>query len=136
VRVQFSLVLMAPRFPVRAAWAYAAFDRCPAPRPRVGCAEFAALLAEPGAVERVAAAVYNALEFAVAAKFPIIEAIRDFLTARGALCAHVSGSGPTVFGLWPGRPPRGLAAEVRGRFGPRVAVFADSLESAISKGQS
>jgi 4-diphosphocytidyl-2-C-methyl-D-erythritol kinase len=44
--------------------------------------------------------VYNDLAFAVRDKFPLLEFTRGDLLSNGALCAEVSGSGPSLFALF------------------------------------
>lgn len=118
------LVLLCPGFPVSAAWAYANLDRVPRPSAPVRAAEFAAAL-QKGPLEELASATYNALEYAVLDKFPLVEMLRDFLMQAGALCAHVSGSGPTVFGLFNSPVPSGLADRARETFGPSLVVWSN-----------
>ena len=40
------------------------------------------------------------LELVTAREYPVIEEIKNFMNKRGALNAMMSGSGPTVFGLF------------------------------------
>ena len=117
------LVLLCPGFPVSAAWAYANLARMRRPPPPVRAAEFATLLPE-NSTAKLAAAVYNALEYAVFDKFPLVKILRDFLLKSGALCAHVSGSGPTVFGLFDDRIPDGIEKRARDTFGSFLGVWA------------
>ncbi len=122
---RLAVAVAAVRFPVRAAWAYAAWDRLPR-RPAASrtCEEFAALLRPGTAVQEIADNSFNALEFAILEKFPIVGLVREFLLAHGALCARVSGSGPSVFSVWESRPRAGeLGAALRREFGPRADLF-------------
>ncbi len=48
----------------------------------------------------VAARLGNVLETVTAKKYPQVEEIKAFMKARGALNALMSGSGPTVFGIY------------------------------------
>jgi 4-diphosphocytidyl-2-C-methyl-D-erythritol kinase len=91
------IVLASPGFPVAAAWAYANRGRVPLP-PAPPLGELLAALAA-GSLDGVARLTHNALEYAVLDKFPLVRLLRDALLAQGCLCAHVSGSGPTVYGL-------------------------------------
>jgi 4-diphosphocytidyl-2-C-methyl-D-erythritol kinase len=60
-----------------------------------------ALTAGPPAA--VAAALYNDFEPAIEARHPIVREIRQAVLAFGAIGALMSGSGPTVFGLFESR---------------------------------
>lgn len=51
----------------------------------------------------MAARLENVLETVTVKKYPVIARIKEFLTARGALGALMSGSGPTVFALYDDR---------------------------------
>ena len=42
----------------------------------------------------------NVFEPGIVEKYPVIGEIRDFMTKRGAIKAMMSGSGPTVFGIF------------------------------------
>ncbi len=121
VRHDLCVVLLAPGFPVSAAWAYANADRIPRPPAPAAAAEFAETLAG-GTLEALAAQTYNALEFAILDKFPLVGMLREFLRGEGALAAHVSGSGPTVFGVFARPPAPGLAERARAVFGAELAV--------------
>lgn len=100
------IVLANPGFPVSAAWAYAHRRDVPVP-PAPALDGFLAALAA-GAVDEVARLTYNALEHGVLEKFPLVRMLRDGLLEQGCLSAHVSGSGPTVYGIC--RPGTGRAA--------------------------
>jgi len=47
----------------------------------------------------------NTLEIPVFRKYPILELYREFLLENGALSARMSGSGSTVFGIFPEKAP-------------------------------
>ncbi len=53
-----------------------------------------------GNFEGVAQNVGNILETVTIGKYPIIDGIKSFMKSSGALCALMSGSGPTVFGIY------------------------------------
>ena len=54
---------------------------------------------------------FNALEYAAVKCCPDIARLKNFLTDAGALCASMSGSGPTVFGLFEDRAAACRAAD-------------------------
>jgi 4-diphosphocytidyl-2-C-methyl-D-erythritol kinase len=110
------VVLLNGGFPVPASWAYANLRRCGQPEPPALAGLLAGL--EQGEIAAVARHCFNALEFAVIDKFPLVELMLEFLRQSGCLAAHVSGSGPTVFGICAelGQAQR-LAQRAQRRFG-------------------
>lgn len=55
---------------------------------------------EAGNLQGVTDRMENVLETVTVRKYPIIEEIKDFMKENGALNALMSGSGPTVFGVF------------------------------------
>ena len=55
---------------------------------------------EEGDIEKVASRMGNVLENVTIGTYPIIEEIKDAMKKEGALNAMMSGSGPTVFGIF------------------------------------
>ena len=53
-----------------------------------------------GDLKATAQAMGNVLELVTAREYPVIEEIKNFMKKGGALNAMMSGSGPTVFGLF------------------------------------
>lgn len=53
-----------------------------------------------GSLCEVAAHMGNVLEDVTASEYPVIESIKDLMKEEGALNSLMSGSGPTVFGLF------------------------------------
>ena len=51
-------------------------------------------------IHKVAASMGNVLEKVTVEEYPVIEEIKNVMKAEGALNAMMSGSGPTVFGLY------------------------------------
>jgi 4-diphosphocytidyl-2-C-methyl-D-erythritol kinase len=123
-RRPLEVVLANPGFPVSAAWAYAHRARVPvATAPSLE--DLLAALAD-GRLAAVAALTYNALEYAVLDKFPLVRLLRDGLLEYGCLCAHVSGSGPTVYGLCQDGAGPAIAARLGALYGDAVWVCATS----------
>ena len=54
-------------------------------------------------LSKVASSMGNVLESVTIEKYPIIETIKDAMKEAGALNAMMSGSGPTVFGIFDNR---------------------------------
>jgi 4-diphosphocytidyl-2-C-methyl-D-erythritol kinase len=77
---------------------YAEADRIGATRAALDRERVGALAALP--LEQLAGAIENDLEAAAVSLRPELESTRAELIARGALAARVSGSGPTVFGVF------------------------------------
>lgn len=87
------LVLVNPNVPVSTAWVYK----------NLQLTQRECLATIPDSFEDAAALcafLSNDLEQVTIPAFPVISDIKDELRANGALCALMSGSGPTVFGLF------------------------------------
>lgn len=98
VKKSFDLVLINPGYAVSTRQVYEAVDRqCIVAHPdnRVMTEALAA-----GDIEGMAASLGNVLELATLAMHPDIVKIKEALIAWGALGALMSGSGPTVFGIF------------------------------------
>lgn len=64
----------------------------------------------------IAARMENVLETVTVGRYPVVEEIKAFLKERGALNALMSGSGPTVFGVYEERESAERAyGELKGR---------------------
>ncbi|MDD2979858.1 MAG: 4-(cytidine 5'-diphospho)-2-C-methyl-D-erythritol kinase [Hespellia sp.] len=55
---------------------------------------------EQNSLDQIAAAMGNVLELVTIDKYPVIEDIKNIMKECGALNAMMSGSGPTVFGIF------------------------------------
>lgn len=90
------LVLVRPEVSVNTGWAYGRWrpELCGGPE----LPEFVAAL-ERGEPREIAGLLRNDLEPGVAAEVPEIAAAREWLLARGALGARMTGSGSVVFGI-------------------------------------
>jgi 4-diphosphocytidyl-2-C-methyl-D-erythritol kinase len=87
------VVLVNPNVPVSTAWVYKNLQLTP----RDG------LVTIPDSFEDVVAlcaVLSNDLETVTIPAFPVIATIKEELIRHGALCSLMSGSGPTVFGLF------------------------------------
>ena len=58
---------------------------------------------ESGSLGQIAGCMGNILEEVTIPMYPVIEEIKQEMKAQGALNAMMSGSGPTVFGLYESR---------------------------------
>lgn len=66
---------------------------------------------ETGDLEKLCACMGNVLESVTIPACPVISTIRDVMREEGAAGAMMSGSGPTVFGLFEDGPQAAAAAE-------------------------
>jgi 4-diphosphocytidyl-2-C-methyl-D-erythritol kinase len=130
-RRDFALVLVYPGFPVASRRAYEWLDayrgaeaaekaRCQLPEPDT-------LRRMYGQEEIATWTLFNSFTPVLTARFPLLEEIKTTLKQAGAIAAGVSGSGSTVFGLFPGRDDARRAAG-KIKKGPSQAKFVDPLE--------
>ena len=103
-----TLVLVPQAGGLRAAEVYAEADRLGSPRPILAPAAVRALAAQP--LEALATRLQNDLEPAVLSLRPDLERPLGALRRAGALAALVTGSGPTVFGVFRDRAAAAAAA--------------------------
>jgi 4-diphosphocytidyl-2-C-methyl-D-erythritol kinase len=87
------VLLVNPGFETSTAWVYKNVNL--RLTKKVDCTKIARL-----SVRNIADGLHNDLEAVTAAAHPVITMIEDMLLAQGALGARMSGSGPTVFGLF------------------------------------
>lgn len=108
-----SVVLAKPPVSVSTPWAYRSYDAHP-PEYHPDNTAFMEALTRG---DRAACAhlIGNVLEPVTEAEHPVIGDYRARMRAHGALCAMMSGSGPTVFGLFAQEQTAAAAAEVFGR---------------------
>lgn len=76
-------------------------------------------------IEDVVGWLHNDLEPVTASRHPEVERLRDALSDVGALGARMSGSGPTVFGVFASEgDARRAADEIQNRFaGTKTRIF-------------
>src|SRR3989338_9409264 len=95
-----NIVLINPGFRVSTRWAYSAFDR---QKPKIKTkADIKALVKaiEKKDIKEIANNLHNDFEPIVAKRYKIVADIKNSLLKNDALNAIVSGSGPTVFGVF------------------------------------
>lgn len=114
------LLLVAPGFPVPVRWSYQHAVR-PAEKQAPEFNRIIDILRH-GDSQEIAKIVCNDLEFAVFNKFPLLRMIREALLENGALCAHISGSGPTLFAICKFGGSDGLQQCINAEFGDCVNV--------------
>ena len=69
----------------------------------------------------------NVFEPGIMEKYPVISEIEKFMEERGALKAMMSGSGPTVFGIFEDREKMFAASEALKKSGLAKTVFASRI---------
>ena len=95
------IVIVFPGFPISARWAYQALAKENIfSDDGVSAEDYREAFAHPECADWEYL-VRNDLAFAVREKFPLIEIIRKSLLDDGAWCAQVSGSGSSLFALFP-----------------------------------
>ncbi len=95
-----NIVLINPGFRVSTKWAYKAFDR---QRPKIKTkADIKNLVKaiEKKDIKEIAGNLHNDFEPIITKRYKIVNEIRNNLLRNDALNACVSGSGPTVFGIF------------------------------------
>lgn len=115
------MVLVKPEIDVSTRWVYThlVLDTL-ANRPDIDAMVRAV---ELGDISAVAKGLGNVLENVTANRYPVINAIKDRLTKAGALGSAMSGSGPTVFGIFKDREAAFRAAgEMAGEYRHVYAV--------------
>jgi 4-diphosphocytidyl-2-C-methyl-D-erythritol kinase len=90
---RFWVLLVNPGFETSTAWVYKNLNL--RLTKNVDCNKIARLT-----VRNMAAELHNDLETVTAAAHPVIRRIEEELLARGAMGARMTGSGPTVFGIF------------------------------------
>lgn len=106
---QTFVVLAKPPVAVSTPWAYRSYDAHP-PEYHPDNAAFIEALAR-GDREACARLISNVLESVTEAVHPVIGDYRVRMLTHGAICAMMSGSGPTVFGLFADERTAADAAE-------------------------
>ena len=91
------VILANPGFPISARWAYAHWQS--ASRPAAPSPETILSTLAEGDLSSIAAALHNDLEHCAFRKFPVLDILREAMFDAGCLGVHLSGSGPTLYGL-------------------------------------
>ncbi|MBQ7915276.1 MAG: 4-(cytidine 5'-diphospho)-2-C-methyl-D-erythritol kinase [Firmicutes bacterium] len=92
------VVLIKPDFSISTPWAYQAFDK----EPKQKKPDYQRMLKiiEDGRLEDMQAEMINMLEAPVVREHPLILELKEKLKEEGAVASAMSGSGPTVYGLF------------------------------------
>ncbi|MCI1958112.1 MAG: 4-(cytidine 5'-diphospho)-2-C-methyl-D-erythritol kinase [Clostridia bacterium] len=106
---QYNIVLAKPNINVSTAWAYKMFDISETKiHPDTKGIIDAIKISNRTEIE---SRILNVLEYVTAKKYPIIKEYEDFLIENGARAAAMSGSGPSVFGMFINKSDADMAAE-------------------------
>lgn len=92
------IVLVKPSFSISTKWVYDNIDSCPNIIHPPTDALIEAL--EKGDLYSVCSNMGNVLEDVSIAHYPVLSSVKDDLKSLGAIGAQMSGSGPTVFGIF------------------------------------
>lgn len=104
------ILVVFPNFPVSAAWAYKHLQTMTPPEKAEAELEALTAALRQREFRKAAALCGNDLEAPLFSKFPLLTQLRRVLLGKGALCVHVSGSGPALFALFEDAAARKNAA--------------------------
>src|SRR5258706_4950499 len=127
-----AILLVNPGFGISTKWAYESWARAAAESRLTASPPEVSLLLRALAEDDLAGisrCLFNSLEAPSIRKFPVLELIKGAMRDGGAAGTLMSGSGATVFGLFPSvKLARTSARKIREQFGPsmwtHVARFA------------
>ena len=125
------ILLVYPGFPISAKWAYQHLEmRYIGPDAGVSADDYRQAFAEPDKADWENL-VRNDLAFAVWKKFPLCSLLKDFMLERKAWTVQISGSGSSLFALFPDKESAAeCAGELRkSEFGnPYTRIFTGGKE--------
>jgi 4-diphosphocytidyl-2-C-methyl-D-erythritol kinase len=105
----YALLLLNPNLAVSAGWAYSELMSYSEEAPDLAKKFIAAL--DSGDLESLKKLAVNDLEAPVISRNPVVGELKEKLASTGALFSAMSGSGPTVFGVFPDRESAEVAGE-------------------------
>lgn len=88
---------------------------------------------EEGDIHKVAGCMGNVLEQVMLKEHPVLQTIKDTMIAAGALNAMMSGSGPTVFGIFDSRSRAKAAAARLKRHTPVKQTYVTNVHNVRRK---
>ncbi|HEY1169944.1 MAG TPA: 4-(cytidine 5'-diphospho)-2-C-methyl-D-erythritol kinase [Verrucomicrobiae bacterium] len=124
-----AMLLIHPGFGVSTAWAYQNLARFPEDlNGRAGRSQELVNALNTADTEAAVKLFYNSLEAPVLEKHPILKMYQDFLEARGAFRAMMSGSGSTTFAVFPSKAAAdAVIEEFKGKFGETAWIASVEL---------
>ena len=114
------ILLAASDFPISAKWAYQ--NWCPDYAFPSDRADKLIAALQKNDLEEAAQYIGNSLAFAAFDKFPILRIIREEMERSGALKVELSGSGPTIFALYPTMDAATQAKEILSKKLPGIRI--------------
>ncbi|MEW6447795.1 MAG: 4-(cytidine 5'-diphospho)-2-C-methyl-D-erythritol kinase [Bacillota bacterium] len=123
------VLLLKPPYGISSAGVYRAWDAL-RPQWRAAAREMAEVLAK-GRWQEALRLCGNALEEAVLQEHSELGVLKRELVEQGALCALVSGSGPTVYGIFPTLEEAARAGELFLSRGFRVIITTTATEGVL-----
>ena len=123
------MVVVHPGFGVSTPWAYQELARFPeAQRGREGRAREALAVLRGRDATALDGVLYNALEFPVLEKYPLLQLFQEFFRGEGVLATRMSGSGSSTFAITgDGAGAARVAERFRERFGTAPFVGTGTL---------
>jgi len=118
-RQDFVLILVYPGFPISTRDAYRWFDQAPGSR-HSGSSQPADLQYQYEATQVDSWDFFNAFQYVVERRYPVIKRITEILRRSGAHIAAITGSGSTVFGVFTDRKAARSAEDTLARAYHRV----------------
>ena len=117
-----SLILVNPGIPVSTQWAYKNLAMNASANPSVAKPEELPLVFNTK--KDVVKFLNNDLEKVTIKEFPVISEIKKLLVDQGAIASQMTGSGPTVFGIYPDKASADKAiSKIEGRSDKKWKVY-------------
>jgi 4-diphosphocytidyl-2-C-methyl-D-erythritol kinase len=92
------IIILAPQFPVSAAWAYKNYRKTCSSNKKHDVEELLDCI-KIGDWKKLGTLMHNDLASALYKKFPALRIFKESLLDAGAINAEITGSGPTLFGI-------------------------------------
>lgn len=123
------ILLLNPGFPVSTAWAFKSYDTQPEPQSVDTGAVIKAM--KDGRMDLLAESARNVLEPITLNAYPQLNAYKQMLIESGAQLVLMSGSGPTLYAIYPSVNHRDAAqADIKGRVPASVRLIASETRDA------
>ncbi len=125
-----NLLLLSPDFPVSAAEGYRLLDKKLIAPPDASYRTDIIKSLRSGDLEKLSGLLTNDLQAGVFNKYPVLEILKQSLESTGALTVLMTGSGPTLFAIYPDHTSRETArVELQARFPEYRLTAARQLRS-------
>src|SRR3989339_491129 len=97
------LVIISPNISVSTKWVYEHYEAANDNRPQIDESKLEEIPHQFATKKSVIKFLNNDLESVTLKKYPLVEDLKKILRKTGALAAQMTGSGPTVFGIYPNK---------------------------------